>query len=415
MLADQRQLAAAVEQSPDAIVITDLQGVITYVNQAFTKVSGYTAAEAIGDRPSLLKSGRQSAELYTELWRTVSNGGVWSGRLVNRAKDGRLFIEDAKVLPAFDSSGVPTHYIAVKRDVTAVVELERQILSAQKLEAVGRLAAGIAHEINTPTQYVGDNTRFFENSFLQILIVVQWYDRLERAVRQGEPTGDVLRGLGEAKANSDLEFALDEIPKALEQSLEGIARITEIVAAMKEFSHPGSEEKTPFDLNAGIRSTTTVARNEWKYVATLELELALALPPVPCHPGDINQVVLNLVVNAAHAIADRRAAEGTQALGVIRVATAVEGSSAEIRISDSGTGIPESIREKIFEPFFTTKAVGKGTGQGLALAHNVVVDKHGGSIACESEVGVGTTFIIRLPLRDSKLAELELEGEPTHA
>jgi PAS domain S-box-containing protein len=397
MLAEQQQLATAVEQSPDAIIITDLEGRIQYVNQAFSKVSGYTASEAIGRNPSLLKSHRQSPEVYEELWRTISTGGTWSGRLVNRAKDGSLFTEDTKILPAFDGNGAMRNYIAVKRDITEVIGLERQILHAQKLEAVGRLAAGIAHEINTPTQYVGDNTRFMKDSFSALFELLQQHEALERAVRNSEPVDGVLAELARARDKADLEFLLDELPKAVEQSLEGIARVTEIVSAMKEFSHPGSDAKTSFDLNAGVRSTTTVARNEWKYVAELELVLEPALPAVMCFPGDINQVLLNLVVNAAHAIEERLKAQGAADKGRIRVSTSSTPTSIELRVEDNGPGISEAIQSKIFEPFFTTKAVGKGTGQGLALARSVIVDKHQGRIRCESEVGVGTTFIIELP------------------
>jgi PAS domain S-box-containing protein len=402
ILAEHRRLSLAVEQAPDSVIITDLNGIISYVNQAFTQITGYRADEAVGNTPSMLRSGKQTDEQYAELWRAITAGKVWSGRLVNRAKDGRLFVEDTKILPVMDSEGKPIHYIAIKRDISQVLELERQVFQAQKLEAVGRLAAGIAHEINTPTQYVGDNTRFLQDSFFNLLDVLQRYERFEQAATSAEPLEDVRAELERAKDKADMEFLLEELPKAVEQSLEGIGRITEIVSAMKEFSHPGSEEMTPFDLNAGVRSTTTVARNEWKYVANLELDLASNLPLVPCYPGDINQVVLNLVVNAAHAIGEKEIADKSQGKGLIRVQTLLVGEFAEIRVTDTGTGIPEHIREKIFDPFFTTKTVGKGTGQGLALAHAVVVDKHSGRISCESEAGAGATFVIALPLHGMK-------------
>jgi signal transduction histidine kinase len=191
----------------------------------------------------------------------------------------------------------------------------------------------------------------------------------------------------------------EEIPKALSQALSGVQRVARIVQAMKDFSHPGTESKTPIDLNRAIESTLTVCRNEWKYVAELETDLDASLPAVSCLPGEFNQVILNIVVNAAHAIADQ-AKDGEK--GVIRVTTRRVNDRVEIRISDTGTGIPESARGRVFDPFFTTKEVGKGTGQGLAIARSVVVDKHQGEIFFETEMGKGTTFIIRLPIEDNR-------------
>jgi signal transduction histidine kinase len=193
-----------------------------------------------------------------------------------------------------------------------------------------------------------------------------------------------------------LEYLLAEIPKAISQSADGIDRVATIVRAMKEFAHPGSAEKAAVNLNKAIESTVTVARNEWKYVADLHTTLDPTLPPVPCLVGEFNQVVLNMIVNATHAIAD--AVKGTGGKGTITIGTRRAGDFVEVCIADTGMGIPESIRHRIFDPFFTTKEVGKGTGQGLAIARSVVVDKHGGTIAVESQVGTGTTFIIRLPL-----------------
>jgi signal transduction histidine kinase len=197
-----------------------------------------------------------------------------------------------------------------------------------------------------------------------------------------------------------VNYLFEEIPKAIEQTQEGVSRVAALVSAMKEFSHPGTGEKVPFNLNHGIESTITVARNEWKYVADLQLQLDMALPLVRCLPNEINQVVLNLVVNAAHAIADV-AADGGPGRGTITIQTRQLDGCVEIRIQDTGGGIPEKIRSRIFDPFFTTKAIGKGTGQGLAIARSVVVDKHQGTIDFESAVGHGTTFIIHLPCADS--------------
>ena len=275
--------------------------------------------------------------------------------------------------------------------------MEVQIQQGQKLESIGRLAAGVAHEINTPTQYIGDNTQFVRDSFKDLLPVLNAPRQLMDAFRDNRLTAELLQSTEEALKKADVDYLIAEIPKAVDQSLQGVERVARIVRAMKDFSHPGSEDKTQVDLNHCIDSTLTVARNEWKYVAEVVTEFDPSLPPVTCLPGEFNQVVLNLTVNAAHAIADT-IKEGDTAKGTITVTTKHDGDWAEVRIRDSGTGIPEHARAKIFDPFFTTKGVGKGTGQGLAIAHSVITDKHGGTISFETEMGKGTVFIIRIPI-----------------
>ena len=268
---------------------------------------------------------------------------------------------------------------------------------AQKLEAIGQLAAGIAHEINTPMQYVTDNTRFLQKAYFEVLSVLKAYDHLLQANRQGRIYPELVSDVDAAIAEADMEFLITEAPKALAQSLEGLDRVADIVRAMKEFSHPGGEEKQMMNLNHLINNTITVCRNEWKYVAEISLDLDPDLPPVPCLPGDFNQVILNIVVNAAHAIADKLKGHHKNK-GKIRITTRQDGKWVDIRISDTGTGIPEEHRAKIFNPFFTTKEAGRGTGQGLAISHSVVVAKHGGTIDFDTEEGKGTTFVVRLPL-----------------
>jgi two-component system NtrC family sensor kinase len=291
------------------------------------------------------------------------------------------------------------------RDITARkrAEVQRQMMEvqlrqSQKLESIGQLAAGIAHEINTPTQYVGDNTHFVKDSFAAIARLLDSHVALLKAVKSGAVTPDLIARTEKIIAGSDLDYLRQEVPKALNETLEGVERVTKIVRAMKDFSHPGGKEKAAADLNKAIESTVTVARNEWKYLADLKLELDPQLPLVPCFLGEINQAVLNLIVNASHAIADV-VNKNPGSKGVITVQTRRDGDSVELRVSDSGTGIPEAVRSKIFEPFFTTKAVGKGTGQGLAMVYATVVTRHGGTVNFETETGRGTTFIIRLPLR----------------
>ncbi len=269
--------------------------------------------------------------------------------------------------------------------------LELELRQAQKLEAVGRLAAGVAHELNTPIQFIGDNTRF--------LGVVM--EGLTRLVAEGRKAMREL-GLPEAAwarlqalwTEIEVDYLLEEAPKTIVQTLEGVQRVASIVAAMKEFAHPDQKEMVATDLNRSLHATLEVARNEYKYVAEVVTELG-PLPPVLCHPGDLNQVFLNILVNAAHAIED--GVKGTGRKGTIRVRSALDGDAVLVTIADDGPGVPEAIRERIFDPFFTTKEVGRGTGQGLAIAR-AIVGQHKGRLWFDTEVGRGTAFHIRLPL-----------------
>lgn len=274
--------------------------------------------------------------------------------------------------------------------------IEVQLRNLQKMESIGHLAAGIAHEINTPTQYVGDNTRFFKESFESIQQVLLDFKELLAAAEKNTITPALLQSVEKSIEDADLDYRLEQIPLAINETLEGVDRVTKIVRSMKEFSHPGGKEKSMADLNSAIESTISVARNEWKYLADLKLDLDQNLPRVLCFLGEFNQVILNLIINAAHAINDVVKDTGTK--GMIMVSTKQAGNDVEVRVGDTGAGIPEAIRSHIFEPFFTTKEVGKGTGQGLSVAYSSIVQQHGGTITFESEVGKGTTFIIRLPI-----------------
>ncbi len=276
-------------------------------------------------------------------------------------------------------------------------QAEAQLAQAQKLESIGQLAAGVAHELNTPIQFVGDNVRFLETAFSDFCGLLGAYKGLVGA--DGQVDSAVLDEVRRREADVDVDYLVSEVPSAIDQTIEGVGRVATIVRALKEFAHPDQKDKTATDLNQGLLSTLTVARNEVKYVADVETDLG-TLPLVVCHPGEINQVLLNLIVNAAHAIGDVVA--GTADRGRIRVTTAHEGDTVLITITDTGGGIPPAIQSRIFDPFFTTKGVGRGTGQGLAIARNVVVDKHGGALSFETENGRGTTFFIRLPVGEQK-------------
>lgn len=282
-----------------------------------------------------------------------------------------------------------------KRAEEEKLALEAQLRQSQKLEAIGQLAAGIAHEINTPIQYVGDNTAFFKSSWNSVADMLNAARQLREELTSGTVSQATIDTFDRHSTIADIDYLAHEIPQAIEETIEGVQRVAKIVSAMKEFSHPGSLEKRAVDLNRAIETTITISRSEWKYVAEMETNLDPQLPLVPCLAGEINQVLLNLVVNASHAIADVPREDG--GLGTITLSTRRDGDGVEVSVADTGTGIPDHVRDRVFDPFFTTKDVGKGTGQGLMLAHAVVVKKHGGRIWFESELGKGTTFYIRLP------------------
>lgn len=274
---------------------------------------------------------------------------------------------------------------------------QAQILETKKLEAVGQLAAGIAHEINTPIQYVSDNTDFLSTAFVKVMECLDQTVRVARELGAENSKPEVLERLERVLRTARLEWMQKQVPRALEQSLEGLNRVRSIVIAMKEFSHPSASIKQLVDLHAAIRTTILIARHEWKYVAEVTTEFAQEMPLVPCLRDEFNQVILNLIVNAAHAIAERQTS-GEK--GLISVETQKFENDVEIRIRDDGNGIPEAVRARVFDPFFTTKAVGRGTGQGLPIARAVIVEKHGGTLRFETEVGRGTCFFIRLPLEE---------------
>lgn len=392
------------ENASELIALIDSSGKRLYNSPSYQTVLGYTPEELQGT-VSLDQTHPEDREKIIAAAAEAKQTGI--GKSIEyrmRHKDGSWRVLESHAGVIRNERGEIENILIVARDVTERREaetrkqlMEVQLRHAQKMESIGQLAAGIAHEINTPIQYIGDNTRFLSDAFTDLSEVVAKFRALHDAAANSTLTPDLLREIEDSIEKADLNFLQDEIPKAIGQTLEGVDRVAKIVGAMKEFSHPGTEHHSSVDLNRAIDSTLTVARNEWKYIADLVTDFDSTLPLVPCLPGELNQVILNLIVNAAHAIADRNS-EDPSPMGVIRVSSHNLGEWAEVRIQDTGGGIPPEIGSRIFEPFFTTKEIGRGTGQGLAIAHSTIVDKHKGTIHFETELGKGTTFILRLPI-----------------
>lgn len=308
------------------------------------------------------------------------------------SKSRELYLSNQKL--AATAEKLEEEVKRTKADLERRKALESQLAHAQKMESVGQLAAGVAHELNTPIQFVGDNIDFLKSSFEDVETLLEAVDSLLSDCRDDQRLTQKVNLIDQIREQIELEYLREEVPLAAVQALEGTKSLTRIVKAMKVFSHPSTQSFEKVDLNQLIESTLDVSRSEWKYHATLRKNLCDELPLVDCMPGELGQALLNLIVNAANAMSDDTAGVNS----VLAVETRREGDYAVIEVSDTGCGIPEEIRHRVFDPFFTTKGVGEGTGQGLSISYRIVVKLHKGAMSFSSNVGEGTTFQIRLPL-----------------
>lgn len=442
----------ALDELPDGVLVASVDGRLVAANAMFLELIGRDAAEVLnqqfealvaeedmvrligfqamfseritrdnnvafvtpaGERRALLVSAVRSKDerhvvmtmrAAGSLQEALADGSRWAAEEqersleLRRARDALVAKNDA--LSAAQAE-LQSAYATLQQETAMRQRLEDELHLAQRLESIGQLAAGVAHEINTPMQYIGDNVSFLASAFRGLS---QYIKGLEAAI--GQHGGNELQAqVGKTQKATRSGFLLAEVPAALEASHDGIVHVSRIVQAMKSFAHQDQETKVPADLNRTLQDTLIVAQNEYKRVAVAQTDLG-ELPQVVCFPGKLNQLFLNLIVNAAHAIEDAK----RPGLGQIRVQSRVVDGSVEVRVSDDGCGIPEEIKHRVFDPFFTTKEVGRGTGQGLTLARRIAVDMHGGSIGFESAIGAGTTFIVRLPLEPA--AAVACAGEP---
>jgi PAS domain S-box-containing protein len=396
----------------DGVISTDKDGLITLFNQAAESITGYSRVEVLGkhiqDVIIILdeKTNQVSSDPLFKLLNKSSSKPIGHLTLVDRS--GSKLLISSSSAPVCNNEGSLVGYVMVINNITEQKRIESQLMLSQKMESIGQLAAGIAHEINTPMQYVGDNTHFFKEAFHAMIEMQKAHEVTSTANLDMESLNKSVAALKELKEHLDVDFYISEVPAAIQQSLDGIDRVRQIVLAMKSFSHPRQKEKRPADINQGIDTTVTISRNEWKYIADLITELDPNLPPVVCEINEINQVILNMIINSAQAIQEAQD-NGKSRPGQIVIKTRAKGDFVEICITDSGMGIPAAYINRIFDPFFTTKEVGKGTGQGLSLAHNIIVKQHHGSIHVESEPGQGTTFTLQLPVSFEEKADLEEE------
>jgi PAS domain S-box-containing protein len=408
-LASERDVFARMLQAaPVGIARIALDGTMSVVNPALAAIVGRGVDELEGREALAFVYPARRGKAAGMLKRLI-DGDVTdsSGALKLIHADGRPVHTRFGAALIRSEDGRPQYVIIVLEDVSQQSRLEIELRHSQKLESVGRLAAGIAHEINTPIQFVGDNVTFMDEAFEDLLRLCETYQAICLKGTRERLTAEDLEAIAQAEEAADLAYLRESVPESIAATREGARRVAHIVQSMKRFAHPDRGERVPADINAALASTLTVAGNELKYVAQVQTEFG-ELPHVPCFISDLNQVFLNLLINAAHAIADVVGRSGER--GSIRVRTGLDGDHVVISIADTGSGIPEHLRDRVFEPFFTTKAVGKGTGQGLALARSVIVDKHGGSLKFDSQPGQGTTFTIRLPLLQEATGQHWVEG-----
>jgi two-component system NtrC family sensor kinase len=391
-----------------AVSTTDARGVLTYVNTKFCQSCGYTKEELIGQPHKIIGASRHAPEFWKEMWETINSGKVWHGEIANHTHDGKLFWTDTFIFPlSLISETGDDGFITLRTDITAMKQqnttlseavektgeklqqVESMLLMSEKMSSLGAISAGIAHEINNPVAFVNSNMAKMEEYFTNVTIAMNLL--LGESLRNPElakrmtQSGDIDR--------EELTYILEDGPNLIRETQDGIQRIANIAADLKSFSHQGTDEQFLTDLRKCINTALNLARNELKYKVEIVRDFSETLPQIPCVESKITQVLLNLFVNASHAIQDN---------GQLTISTSCDADFAIITVRDNGCGMTDEVQAKIFEPFYTTKPVGKGTGLGLSLSHDII-RRHNGKLTVSSQKGVGTEFRIMLPLGKPRL------------
>ncbi len=409
IVSDHKILRALLDTVPDSIYLKDAQSRFLMVSKSMAQRCGLNSAEEMIGRTDFDYFTAEHAQpAYDAERRIIENGEhilgleekeTWQDGLVTWVSTTKLPLHDAdgKIIGLF---GLSRDITLQKADAQERSELEAKLQLAGKLESIGRLSAGIAHEINTPTQFIAHNTHFIADAANDLIAIARQGQSLQLAVdkKDSEQMDAAARAFASVVKKLDLDYLIHELPRTIGENLEGLQRVQQIVRSLKEYAHPASREKIHADLNAAIRTAMNVAKHEWKYLAEITLELDASLPHVPCNISEINQVLVNLIVNAAHAIESKLRKTGEKK-GLITLRSYTEETHTVVEVADTGTGIPEAVRGNIFNPFFTTKPMGKGTGQGLHLVQTIINQNHGGSVDFSTEVGAGTTFRFKLPFK----------------
>ncbi len=414
LVSEKELLSTTLMSIADGVIVTDQDGRVILINQAAESITGYSFSEAIHQPVTNILNLQISSTLdkVTDVVNYLVMLEKAQGKYsTNRApvlitKSGKRLLLSGNIT-ALKSAGPledTVGFVIVFQNITEKQKSDEQNALSQKMQAIGELAAGIAHEINTPIQYVGDNIKFLRKAYAKYTETLAAYQLVIHEHIERNITQDLLDQLGVMARQNKIAYYDEEIPKAIQESLDGTERVRKIVLAMREFSHPTEKEKKYFDINHGIETAIAISRNEWKYYAELETDFDEKLPLVYCQIDAINQVILNMIVNAAQAIQEKLLqSQDPDQKGKIKISTGTNENNLRIQIQDTGNGIPAEIRARIFDPFFTTKGLGKGTGQGLSIAHNIIVNNHHGSISVDSEPGHETSFMIEFPIDSSEL------------
>jgi PAS domain S-box-containing protein len=388
------RLEAMLDCAPAFIIALSRRGTIDFINRALPH---HARADVIGMHWHAFFGAEQQVVMEAKFRAMYETEAIQIFETNTPGPEGGPVWFDSQIAP-IRRAGEIVGAMLVSQDVTERKRTHAELLSSRHMALLGTLAAGVAHEINTPIQFVGDSVGFLSDATAALLGLIGTLQGLRAAATEGLPLAAVVDAARKAEDDVDLAYLRESLPPAFERCIGGLDQISRIVRSLKDFAHPSDARKAPADLNRIVENAVTIAKNEYKFIATVDLQLG-ELPPITCHAAEISQVVLNLVVNAAHAVGD--AVKGSDRKGRITVATRYERDAAVITVGDTGTGIPEAIRSRIFDPFFTTKEVGRGTGQGLSIAWSMVKERHGGELTFETEIGKGTTFAVRIPSTDS--------------